>query len=273
MTYSSLAIITRRALLDALGALRPHRDALVLVGAQAIYLYTGDTDVAIATETKDSDIVVVPDRLGADPVLEEAMTSAGFHQKLDGEQGEWLTPDGVPVELLVPAGLQPGNTRGARIPPHGRRAAKRVPGLEAAAFDFRPRMIEALEPDDLRREEANVAGPAALVVAKMHKIGERYDRAQAGGRDRTVDKDAHDVYRLLSAVDAADVVTGLQRLRNLDATAETTAWAMEALRRLAIDPDAPLCLMAGRAERDVGDPQDVAVRTWGLVADVLDGLA
>jgi hypothetical protein len=273
MTYSPLARATRRALLDALVALRPHRDALVLVGAQAIYLYTGDTDVAIAPETKDSDIVVVPDRLGADPALEAAMTSAGFHQSLTGEQGEWLTEDCVPVELLVPAGLQPGNSRGARIPPHDKRAAKRVPGLEAAAFDHRSAVIVAMDPSDHRREEMNVAGPAALVVAKMHKIGERHDRAQAGGRDRTVNKDAHDVYRLLSAVEAAEVVAGLGRLLTLDETAQTTAWAIEALRRLAPDPGAPLCLMAGEAERGVGEPEDVAVRTWGLVADVLEALA
>ena len=36
----------------------------MLVGAHAVYLYTGDTDVSIATSTSDSDIAVVPDRLG-----------------------------------------------------------------------------------------------------------------------------------------------------------------------------------------------------------------
>ena len=185
VTYSTLTIATRSALLDALVALRAHRDALVLVGAQAIYLYTGDSDVAIATETKDSDVVVVPERLGADPTLEAAMVGAGFYLDPLGEQGQWLNDDGIPVELLVPAGLQPGNTRGARIPPHDKRAAKRVPGLEAAAFDHRPMTISAIEPADDRREVMDVAGPAALIVAKMHKIGDRYDHAQAGGRDRT----------------------------------------------------------------------------------------
>ncbi len=272
MTYSALTIATRRALLDALVALRPHRNALVLVGAHAIYLYTGDSDVAIATETKDSDIVVVPDRLGDDPVLEAAMVEAGFHQDLTGEQGEWLTDDDVPVELLVPAGLQPGNTRGARIPPHDKRAAKRVPGLEAAAFDFRLMTIEALEPSDTRREATNIASPAALVIAKVYKIGERWGRAQTGGRDRTVDKDAHDVYRLLRAVEPGDVAEGLERLRSLEATATGTDWAIETLRRLAGEPDAPLCVMAGQAERLVGDPEAVAVATWGLVADVLETL-
>lgn len=56
MTYAPITIAARRVLLDALEALQVHRKGLVLAGAQAIYLYTGDSDVAIATTTKDSDI-------------------------------------------------------------------------------------------------------------------------------------------------------------------------------------------------------------------------
>ncbi|MGA2930016.1 MAG: hypothetical protein ABSG43_29315 [Solirubrobacteraceae bacterium] len=55
MSYSPITVAARRVLLDALEALEAHRDALVLVGAQAIYLYTGDTDVAIrVTRTSQS---------------------------------------------------------------------------------------------------------------------------------------------------------------------------------------------------------------------------
>lgn len=36
-----LLVKAREALLDALKALSAHRDAIVLVGAQAVYLYTG----------------------------------------------------------------------------------------------------------------------------------------------------------------------------------------------------------------------------------------
>jgi len=42
-------------LLDAVEALEGQRHALIVVGAQAIYLHTGLVDEAIATETKDSD--------------------------------------------------------------------------------------------------------------------------------------------------------------------------------------------------------------------------
>jgi len=39
-----LYVRARAALLDAVEALGAHRDAIVLVGAQAIYLHTGDAD-------------------------------------------------------------------------------------------------------------------------------------------------------------------------------------------------------------------------------------
>src|SRR4051794_39929724 len=127
-------IQSRQALLDALEALEPHLDALILVGAQAIYLHTGDVDEAIATETKDSDLVVDPEQLGDNPLLEEALARADFHPDLLHPQpGRWLSPDGIPVDLLVPAAVAPGNPkrRGVELPPHDRQATRRVVGLEA----------------------------------------------------------------------------------------------------------------------------------------------
>lgn len=272
MSYAQITIDGRRALLDALAALRAHHDSLILVGAQAIYLYTGDHDVATATITKDSDLVVDPHRLIPDPLLQDAMTGAGFTHDLKGHQGVWLSPDGFPVELLVPAGLQPGSSRGARIPPHGKRAARRVPGLEAATVDYRMMTITALDPTDDRQEQIKVAGPAALLVAKTHKIGERVERARAGGRDRTIDKDSHDVYRLLAATTADEVTDGLKVLLDHEDTRVPTTWAIDALRWLATDPDGPLCMMAGRAEAATGGPERqelVAESTWVLVRDIV----
>lgn len=43
----------RAALLDTLEALEPHLDALVLVGAQAIYLHTADADLALQWTESD----------------------------------------------------------------------------------------------------------------------------------------------------------------------------------------------------------------------------
>jgi hypothetical protein len=55
---TDLLTASRRALLDALEALRPHLDAVVVIGAQAIYMHTGAAPVALAETTKDSDLAV-----------------------------------------------------------------------------------------------------------------------------------------------------------------------------------------------------------------------
>ena len=62
-------------------------------------------------------------------------------------------------------------------------------------------------------EERNfaVASLSALLVAKLHKIGERGQSA-----DRLEDKDALDVLRVLRAVPTADVANGLERLASVD---------------------------------------------------------
>jgi hypothetical protein len=270
--YSDLLVRARRALLDAVLALDAHRDALVLVGAQAIYLYTGDADVEIATTTRDSDLAVIPQALGPDPLIAEAMAQAGFHRDAQGRQGLWLTPDGVEVELLVPAGLQPGRTRGARIPPHDPRAARRVAGLEAAAVDNRVMTLRALDPDDDRSAQIKVAGPAALVVAKTHKIADRLAELRERRKDRLADKDAHDVYRLLRAVAADEVVSSFDRLLRTETSRGPARAALGALSELAASPASPLCVMAGRAEELVGDPEQVAAATWALVQEILERL-
>ena len=55
-----LYVRARIALLDAADALSEQLDAVVLVGAQAIYLHTGDADFATAEYTTDADFCVAP---------------------------------------------------------------------------------------------------------------------------------------------------------------------------------------------------------------------
>ena len=50
---------------------------------------------------------------------------------------------------------------------------RRATGLEAAVVDNELMVVGALDASDPRRHEVRVAGTAALVVAKVHKIGER----------------------------------------------------------------------------------------------------
>lgn len=131
-----LLVRTRAALLDAVEALGEHRDSVVVIGAQAIYLRTGGVPVALAESTKDADLALDPRDLSEDPRVEEAMEAAGFFlDRVSGQPGAWRNADGIPVDLMVPEALAgPGSksARGARIPPHDRRATRRARGLEAA---------------------------------------------------------------------------------------------------------------------------------------------
>jgi hypothetical protein len=64
--------------LDAPVALRPHRRAVIVAGAQAIYLQTSSDDVGVAPFTTDGDLALDPTLLGDEPLLEVAMRQAGF---------------------------------------------------------------------------------------------------------------------------------------------------------------------------------------------------
>lgn len=252
---AEILIAARSALLDALEALSAHRDALVLIGAQAIYLHTGDAPVALAEATKDSDLAVDPRDLADEPLLDEAMSDAGFHRDLVRPQpGSWLSAQGIPVDLMVPEALAgAGGRRGARIPPHGSHATRRTAGLEAAVVDHAPMRIKALDPSDPRQAEINVAGPAALLVAKLHKLGEREDHP-----GRLIDKDAHDIYRLLTATDTTVLADRLLELVSDQLAGSATRTAMAYMDELFAAADSLGPVMAGRAEELVGDPEVVA---------------
>ncbi len=190
-------VLARRALLDALQALGEQRSAVVLVGAQAIYLHTGDADLAVAPYTTDGDVAIDPSRLRNDPKLGGAGFSADTRQV-----GTWIMSrplEGraveVKIDLMVPEAVGGPGRRGARLGPHGNRAARKARGLEATLVDHQQRTIEALENEDERAFEVAVAGPASLLVAKLHKIAERIDTT-----GRREDKDALDILRLLQAV-------------------------------------------------------------------------
>jgi hypothetical protein len=110
------------------------------------------------------------------------------------------------------------------------------------------------------------------VVAKVHKISDRLAEVDEGRKDRLVDKDAHDIYRLLTAVPMDDVVAGFERLLKSDVCRSQTETALHELAVLAAEPSSTLCVMAGRAEGLAGDPEGVAARTWGLAQELLERL-
>lgn len=220
-----LYVRARTALLDTLDALEPHLDALVLVGAQAVYLHTSETELAVAEYTTDADLAVAPGELADSPLIGEILTARGFKPR--EHPGGWLSPDGIYVDIMVPEALAGPGTRGARLGPHGKRAARRAKGLEGALVDRQKHTIAALDASDGRRREIWVAGPAALVVAKLHKIGERFD-----AQDRVRDKDALDLFRLLQAVPTDELAAGLRRLRDDRSAGEVTSEAFTILETL-----------------------------------------
>ena len=210
----------RRVLLDALEALGPQRSAVVLAGAQAVYQRTGPSALPISEYTTDGDLAVDPKLLEDAPPLGDLMTAAGFElaRFQDAEEpGIWLAAAEVndrkvtiPVDLIVPSGVAPaGGTRGARLGAHGKRAARKSVGLEAALIDNDAMSIAALDPADRRTSQVRVAGIAALLVAKIHKLD---DRVKEGRDDRLDDKDASDLLRLLQTSSPPTVASTLAML-------------------------------------------------------------
>jgi hypothetical protein len=233
-------VAARSVLLDALEALRPHHRAVVLAGAQAVYLRTGPDSLPIAEFTTDGDLAIDPALLSDAPPLGELMETAGFKlAKLQGaaEPGVWekrAAIDGleipVPVDLIVPAGVAPpGGTRGARLRGHGKRAARKTSGLEAALVDNDVVLVDALDPDDRRNARLRVAGVAALLVAKTHKLS---DRVESGRRDRLEDKDAADVVRLMQTSSPALVSEVLEQLLDHPSAGATTSLAVDRFNEL-----------------------------------------
>ena len=101
----------------------------------------------------------------------------------------------MPVDLLVPEAVSGPGKRAARLGAHGDRVARKGRGLEAALVDNVVMTIDAFEKEGDRRFEVAVAGPSALLVAKLHKLADR-----EGSPGQLDGKDALDVYRLLRAV-------------------------------------------------------------------------
>ena len=125
--------------------------------------------------------------------------------------------------------------------------------------------VSALDPADRRTIAVKVAGPAALVVAKLHKIAER-----AGTPHRREDKDAHDLYRILRAIDTEELAAAMSALLADERSAEVTREAMDDLQVLfATGPSALGAVMAGRAEEGLGDPESTSQAASLLAAALL----
>lgn len=264
-------VAARRVLFDALDALVAHRDALILVGAQALYLQTEDagTDLVVAAYTSDGDLAVDLSGLAEQPQLEEALTAAQFTLRRSGsggvEPGVWVrstTVDGlvfdIPVDLLVPSSQLSGSRRSAAPPPHERSAARRIDGLDAALVDHAPMDLCSLEASDPRVHRVAVAGPAALLVSKAHKIEDRLAAAAAGRPDRLKGgKDAADVFRLMRTKDPEELGRRLAELSQRPDVGPSVTTAVTYLDRRFRAPRAAGTALAVQALTDAVPDNEV----------------
>lgn len=269
-----LYIVARCVLLDALEALGEHRNAIIVVGAQAIYLRAGEADLMVPPHTTDGDLALDPDLLEEIPPLEQALLAADFAPGGNNAVGVWVThrettskPEvPVQVDLLVPRAVSPGTgRRAARLPGHEPTAARIVRGLEGTLVDADQLTLNALDPEDERTIEAKVAGPAGLMVAKLYKIEERR------GTTRANDKDALDVLRLLRGVATEELADRMRRLLADPRSVESARHAMSLLGEL-FGRGGSGTDMAARAVLHVMDADEVRLSCELLSADLLAAL-
>lgn len=268
MSTAQEYVAARRVLLDALDALEQHLPSLVLVGAQAVYHHAGAATLRVPVMTTDADLAVDTDRLGDDPEISAAMRGAGF--AIGMNPGHWVAANAVGVDLMVvphQSGVTGKSKRAARLPAHERQSARIARGLEPALFDNVEAQIAALEPNDRRIHTLRIAGPAALLTAKAIKLGERLTQG-VSQPDRVKAKDALDAFRLLQAVDTADLVAGFQSHQFDEHAARVSAEALALYGEHCSTGGAFLTLASAAAQGE----RTVAPSFEFLIAELLDGL-
>jgi hypothetical protein len=257
----------RRALLDVLEALGNHRNAVVLVGAQAVYLNVGEARQALSSFTTDADLALNPELLASEPALQEVLTSAGFERR--GQPGLWFDANGVEVDLLVPASISGHGRRGVDLGKgHERTAAMRVVGLEAALVDNSQREVKALDPADPRAFVISVAGPAALVVSKLHKIADRSE----GTAQRLQNKDASDLFLLLQGTQTQDLSRPLLRMSRDDRIAPVVDTALTYLETLFTTNNGQGLRLLRDAIRGLEDEETTVQSCMALARDLLSAM-
>ncbi|MBI3429759.1 MAG: hypothetical protein HY050_06865 [Actinobacteria bacterium] len=129
-------------------------------------------------------------------------------------------------------------------------------------------MIRSLDFSDKRAYEISVAGPSSLLIAKTIKISERIEEKRI-----LVNKDAHDIYRLLSAIPITTFTLGLSKLTSHSLSKDITEFGLKQFEELfARGPEAEGSKRAGQAEFGFGNPDTVSQSVAFLARDVLEAL-
>jgi hypothetical protein len=141
-----------------------------------------------------------------------------------------------------------------------------VKGLEGAIVDADVMCLIALDQADVRSFDIRVAGPGALLVAKVHKINERR------GTDRRSDKDALDVLRLLRGTETADLALRYEKLLSDARSAEPAITARELLESQFATRRGIGVEMAIRSAGPLVDADEIAASCEALAGDLLAAL-
>lgn len=256
----------RKALLDALEALGDHLDALVLVGAQAIYFHTSNITTVVADATRDADLAINKNKLKNSPTLEFALKESGF--TLGDQPGRWISDFGTLVDIMMPEAFIPGSNRAGGTSPHDRLSARSTVGIEGCLIDNQLKKIDSLDRQDFRSFEVSVAGPGGLLIAKLHKVGERIALASS-----IENKDAFDIYKLLLAIPVEELAERVKLISQDGFSKDSTATGLRYLDDLfAIGADAPGSKLAAEAVRDIDDMDVIAQSVSSLAKDLLNSL-
>jgi hypothetical protein len=214
-------------------------------------------------------------------VISDTLLAAGFWPKVGASGpvvGSWVTERqvggravNVDLDLLVPEAVGGGGTRAARLGPQGDRLARKALGLELALVDNHLMSVGSLDADP-RSFDVRVAGSAALLVSKVHKVAERLDDLRRNDR---IAKDALDLLRLLRGEDLDAMARVLRGARSGElgapgatlaaAIATTVEGGLATLRTEFTREAARGCALAGRAAAGRDDPAVVAASLAALV--------
>jgi hypothetical protein len=181
----------------------------------------------------------------------------------------------IDLDLLVPEAVSGEGTRAARLGIQGDRLARRAFGLELALVDNDLMVVGSLDADP-RSFEVHVAGSAALLISKVHKVAERLDDPR---RNDHIAKDSLDMLRLLRGKDLDATARILRRARSAElgvpdaavaaAIATTVEQGLIILSGEFSRESARGCALAGRAAAGRDDPAIIAASLAALVQRLL----
>ena len=149
----------------------------------------------------------------------------------------------------------------------------KVHGLEGALVSYTKRQITSLYPGSSRSCILKVAGPGALLVSKVHKIHERLEGSDERRRLQ-LQKDAFDIYRLLSVIDTGNLASELRHLGSHPLSSEVTSEALLTVEKLfgsRSDAGTDLLVRSVRAIEE--NPEFIIESSVALAHDLLEALS